>query len=197
MKHQFDISNEKLDQIYEALVYLKMQELRDLLIHLSLPSKGKKNLLIKRIFCFMKTGEIIETPLIPKSAHAPKRYKRKLAPEEPIYYKSYKSDLESRLFFKQLIGEHFHFTAFGNDWLTEKWLRGQTPTYQEYADFWQFEMTKRANSPADPKKEWAYLNFCQHYLKQYPNASRTEMVKAWETKRQTMVDLVHSILGTS
>ncbi|XVN42631.1 MAG: hypothetical protein RCG15_08655 [Candidatus Rickettsia vulgarisii] len=49
---------------------------------------------------------------------------------------SYKNDLRNRQFFKQLIGEHFHFTAIAIDWLNDRWMQGlpPPPTYQEFLE---------------------------------------------------------------
>lgn len=189
-------TNKDLETLFEALHYLKMAELRDILKSFQLPHKDKKPLLIDRIVLFLKTGDCLPSPTIPKHVYAPKGYKRHLSPEEPIYYKTYKSDLETRLFFKQLIGAHFHFTAYGNDWLEEQWLEGKNPTFQDYADFWQAEHLRRKTSPADPKKEWAYLNFCQKYLQKHPNAPRKDMMSEWKKLQKEKAEFVFNMLKT-
>ena len=97
---------------------------------------------------------------------------------------AYKNDLKTRLFFKQLIGEYFHFTAFGIDWLNDRWMEGKPPTYQEFAEMWHKEYEKRKKTPVPPKEEWAYINFVQNSLSISPTASQESINHAWECERQ-------------
>ncbi len=65
---------------------------------------------------------------------------------------SYKNDLKTRLFFKNIVGDHFHFTAFGIDWINEKWMEGNPPTYRDYATMWQSEVDRRKNMDQRQRK---------------------------------------------
>lgn len=106
----------------------------------------------------------------------------------------YKNDLKNRLFFKGLIGDHFHFTAFGIDWLNKRWMDGHPPTYREFALMWQEEYAQRKRSVVQPKKEWAYINFVQHYGAQHSNASRTRMMQAWALEREQHIKRIEQLL---
>jgi len=97
-------------------------------------------------------------------------------------------------FFKKLIGQHFHFTAFGQDWILSRWREGNPPTYSEFAKFWQEEYLRREKSEANPKKEWAYLNFIRQFHKEYPDASKQDITKEWERKRKEKFKQAKSIL---
>ena len=110
---------------------------------------------------------------------------------------NYKNDLKTRLFFKKIIGEHFHFTAFGIDWLNERWMLGNPPTYQEFADMWEDEYRKRQKTPASAKEEWAYIRFVQGYLIHSPESSRDALNTAWENERQRHKSIAKSMLGMS
>lgn len=66
------------------------------------------------------------------------------------------------MFLKKLIGDYFHFTAFGVDWVDERWMDGNPPTYQEFVDMWRAEYKRRQETPANPKEEWAYINLCNN-----------------------------------
>ena len=107
---------------------------------------------------------------------------------------AYKNDLKTRLFFKELVGPHFHFTAYGIDWLEEHWYKGKPPTYNEFAVFWQKEHERRVHKPETPKKEWAYLNFLQHYKEKNPDAPKNEMLDAWARERKNAVYSVMTLL---
>lgn len=129
------------------------------------------------------TGEILQPKKIPTISKAETGKKYPLKPDTLILYGAYKNDLTTRNFFKKLIGEHFHFTAFGQDWIAKRWQQGKPPTYSEFAKAWQKEYLKRKSSKANPKKEWAYLNFLQRFLTQHPNASKQQLALAWKKER--------------
>ena len=109
---------------------------------------------------------------------------------------SYKNDLKTRLFFKSIIGDHFHFTAFGIDWINARWFAGNPPTYQEFADMWITESEKRVLEGSVPKKEWAYINFTQKFIAQVPNASRQQLLYAWETERGHNKAFIETLFAT-
>lgn len=167
----------------QHLLYLHMQELRDLCEKYALPNKGKKQALIARVVHFVETGEIITEPKLPAISKAKKGVDYPLKPHTLILKGSYKNDLKTRLFFKELIGEYFHFTAFGQDWIYERWLEGKPPTYQEFAEMWKVEYAKRKKWGTTPKEEWAYINFTQKFMGEHPNAYRARLLKAWEAER--------------
>lgn len=177
-------------QLFESLYFLKMAELKKLCLQLNLPSAGAKAEIIDRIKHFITTGKILEIPPIPAISKAQKGKSYPLAPQTLMLIGAYKNDAQTRAFFKKFIGNHFHFTAFGIDWLNLRWKQGTPPTYQEFADMWQKEYTKRKMQKPEPKKEWALITFVQRYMEAHPNASHTEVMKAWHKKRAEMVALV-------
>lgn len=148
----------KKDQqiLHDALHYMNMAELNDVCSELKIPHVGMKATIIARIMYFLETGKILTEPIILDISRAKKHQVVLLRPESLILYGTYKNDLATRLFFKKLIGEHFHFTAVGHDWIKVRWLEGNRPTYQEFADFW--EEARRLNKIC-PKQKWAYLSF--------------------------------------
>jgi hypothetical protein len=102
--------------------------------------------------------------------------------------------LITRNFFKKLIGPHFHFTAFGIDWLNERWLDGNPPTYKEFADYWIQETAKRKIKKEKPKQEWAYINFLQQAQKDFPNDSKSTLLSKWEKLRAEKAKFAQDIL---
>jgi hypothetical protein len=131
---------------------------------------------------------------MPEISKAKKNQQYPLKPETLMLIGSYKNDAKTRAFFKQLIGPHFHFTSFGIDWINARWKAGNPPTYQEFADMWQYEYQKRKKQPVEPKKEWALINFMQCYAVEHPYASKEEAMKAWKIARAEKVAFVHRML---
>lgn len=188
------LSEYELAILYEVLHYLKMEELRAICEFYTLATNGKKFDLIRRITTFIQGDEVVEAPAIPMISKA---QKGRLYPIEPDAYMvcgAYKNDAKTRAFFKKIVGEHFHFTAYGLDWLNERWHSGNPPTYRQFAQFWQQEHEARKQRTAQPKKEWAYINFTQRYLKQFPDASRAMIAAAWKQEREKHVREVEKIL---
>lgn len=165
----------------ESLNFLHVVELKEICAKLALSEQGKKVTLIQRVAIFIETGNKMTSPNYPAVSCAKPKTKYELDENSLMLKGAYKNDLKTRLFFKKLIGEYFHFTAFGIDWLELRWLEGKPPTYKEFAQMWKLEYERRKQNPAPPKLEWAYINF----LQDHPNFSRTEVLAAWEkTRRQ-------------
>jgi hypothetical protein len=177
------LTQEEQELLFEDLYFLTMQELRELSVHFGLSKKGKKAFLIDALKQFLSTGQILHEPQIPSVSRARPRQSIPLAPDSLILKGSYKNDLKTRLFMKSLIGPHFHYTAYGVDWINERWLKGEPPTYEEFARAWQEEYRATQTSKRPPKKEWALINFVQEYQKRHPQASKEETLQAWKDIR--------------
>lgn len=187
--------NSNKDVLHTALLHCKMAELKRVCEKLALDFSGKKGELIERIVTFIATGKKIESPLMPEKSKAKRGVHYSLAPETLILSGAYVNDLATRIFFKTIIGEHFHFTAYGIDWLNERWMAGNPPTYAEFAEFWEAERLRRKKKTPEPKEEWAYINFLQDYFAQHPHAPQKEAMQAWKKKREEMVQVVWQMLG--
>ena len=198
------ISNQQLTLLKEALLFLHTDELRHICAQFSLPIKGKKGVIIFGILHFIKTGELITEACIPDISRAKPGSDYPPCPDTLILKGAYKNDLKARLFFKQLIGEYFHFTAFGIDWINDRWVDGNPPTYQEFADMWKKEYQRRKQFGSTPKEEWAYINFTQKFFHDHKNSSHsttTEAKKnawknAWKNEREKQKKIVKEILNT-
>ena len=171
-----------------SIVFFNIQELKRMCEGLRLPGAGKKMALITRIMTYLETGEVVLSPLIPAVSRPQRGEKQELAPAAKMLYGSFKNDAATRAFLKTLVGKHFHYTAFGLDWLNERWLAGNPPTFAEFATFWQAETNARKKQKAPLKKEWALLNFVMAYIKKYPEAPREEVVIAWKHERALQVE---------
>jgi hypothetical protein len=184
-----DIQNSSLKkfeitQLRKSLMFLHVKELKKLSLHLSLIDKGNKKMIILRICHFLLTKEKLTTPKFPKKSCAQLGKEYIINTNQLMLKGAYKNDLKTRLFFKHLIGPHFHYTAFGIDWLNERWMDGNPPTYLEFADMWEEEYRKRKKSPAAPKEEWAYINFVKKFLINFPKASKVDINQAWQAEHK-------------
>jgi hypothetical protein len=188
------ISDQVLKELFDALHYMNMQELRAFCKAHHIPSTENKALLIEKIMHFVKTGTILPVIEFPANAFAKKGTVYPLEPNTKILHGSFKNDLKTRNFFKKLVGDHFHFTAFGIDWIEERWFAGNPPTYQEFADMWQREYERRKKIKAQPKKEWALLNFMQRYQEEFPNATKQEVMREWKTEREKQAKHAQQLL---
>lgn len=185
----------ELESLRESLTFLHVNELREVATHLDLLEKGSKMSVILRILHFKKTGEKLTAAKFPSSSCAKRGENYPLELASFMLKGSYKNDLQTRLFFKGVIGEHFHFTAFGIDWLNERWMLGAPPSYQEFADMWKDEYKKRQKMPAPPKEEWAYIRFVQRYLTNSPESNRETLNTAWESEREKHKSIVKALLA--
>lgn len=192
------LTNQEQQNLYDALLYMKMAELKKSCQMLSLPDGGKKIDLIDRIMTFIKTGKIQKSPIIPDISYAKNYPPQVLHNSSLMLYGDYKNDANTRAFFKKIIGAHFHFTAFGIDWLNDRWLKGAPPTYQEFADYWVKETAQRAIRKPEPKGEWAYINFLQRIDKESPDMQKADILYAWKQlraeKAQHAQNMIHKIV---
>jgi len=145
------LSPSDFDQLNQSLLYLHVEELKEITVQLHISDKGAKGAIIAHILHFLQSGEELALPKFPAVSCAKKGVVPPLSPKSLILRGAYKNDFATLLFFKSLIGERFHFTAFGIDWLNERWLQGNPPTYQEFADMWIAETERRSHEKAAPK----------------------------------------------
>jgi hypothetical protein len=183
----------ELSNLQNSMNYLHVRELKAYCEKFGLSLKGKKSTLIYRVIHFLKTGEKLEIAKYPINSISKSNKDYTPKPRDLILKGLYKNDLKTRLFFKSIIGQHFHFTAFGVDWLEQRWIDGNPPTYQEFANMWSKEYVLRKTNGSNPKAEWAYITFVKNYLAKHAQVSRTELLKQWELERlrhKSLVDII-------
>jgi len=191
---KISLTNKTINDFSDALHYMKMTELRASCFKLSLPATGKKAEIITRIISFVTTGNITANKTMPASSLAKNYQPQPLRKESLMLYGSYKNDAITRALFKHIIGLHFHFTAFGIDWLNERWFAGKPPTYQEFADYWVKETARRKTTPSKPKQEWAYLSFLQRATQQKADMPKQELMVAWKKLRAQKAAFAQGII---
>lgn len=193
----YRFNSHQKEELFKALFYLKMSELRNLCITMGLLSKGEKMNLIERIKHYINTGQELKPQIIPSISKGKSREVYPLKEGTLILYGSFKNDLKTRIFLKSLIGNHFHYTAYGIDWIKERWFAGKPPTYAQFADYWQSEYSARQKVKAPLKPEWAYLNFLEQFKTQNPNASKLDANDAWNALREMQVKKIELLLNVT
>lgn len=185
-----------LKNFKNALYFLSVEELKDICNKLKLPSNCRKAGLIQHVISFVESGTTLKNPSFPEISKAAPKKIYPLKTDTLIVIGSYKNDLQTRLFFKKIIGTHFHFTAFGIDWIKEKWLAGTPPTYGEFAKFWQEEYERRKKEKPKPKQELAYMNFVQKYhLTNKNSLKKDQLVQEWTKTRVEQFSIVKTFLS--
>jgi len=187
------LSLDDLVMLEHSIFFLKVGELKKLCERFDLPFNATKKILINRILIFLKTGSRIKEREIPENVKGKGRV-LPLVPSMKIMFGSYKNDLVTRVFMKKLVGDHFHFTAFGIDWIRDEWLAGKIPTYGEFAKLWKKEYECRKNTKNEPKKEWALTCFALDFRQKHPKATRRQVIFAWAIERSKQVDVVMNII---
>ncbi len=118
---------EKGGLLKTSLLYLHVKELQDFCKKLQCTSDGKKIDLVFRLIALYGTGKKTTLKDYPPQSIRSKRHPPALSMTSLILKGTDKNDLKTRLFFKEHIGSYFHFTAFGIDWIQERWLEGSPP----------------------------------------------------------------------
>lgn len=179
------LSPSELAELAQALNFQKMDELKWSCEQLQVSARGKKGEIIERIIHFAKTGSRQAPNTLPNTVTADPNKSYPIGINEPILAGAYKNNTQTRLFFKNEVGPHFHFTAFGQEWIRQQWQKGTAPTYGQFAAFWQTEYSARKHAEKKPRAEWAYLNFMQKYQKEHQTSSRKEMAATWKEAQRS------------
>ena len=167
----------------EAIQYQITDEVKRCCEYLGLPVSGTKGDMIARMMLFIKAGKVLEKPKLPEVSKAKRGESYPFAPDTLILKGSYKCSHDTRAFLKQLVGPHFHFTYYGQNWIRERWQQGSPPTYLEFAVFWEEERIARKSKDATPNREWAYLHFAKAFKQNNPNASQKYLANSWHMVR--------------
>jgi hypothetical protein len=185
-----------MDILRIALNHMNMKELKDECRSLGIRPTGRKGDIVNGILSLVRGTKNAIAKSIPHNCQARPERVYPLKKRTLILCGSYKNNDPTRAFLKSLVGPHFHFTAFGQDWIRRRWAEGKPPTYAEFARAWQQEhLRRRSLKSARPKKEWAYLNFVQRFRKKNPALDPSELASEWKQQRAAQAALAQRILG--
>lgn len=190
-----NFENFELEKIEKFLYFLKVGELRSLTKKLGLSEKENKRFLVKNIIYFLKYKKIPEERKMPKISKAERWKRYEIGLDELILKGVYKNDRKTKEFFQRYIGAYFHFTAFGIDWINDRWFAGNPPTYKEFIDMWIDEYEGRKNEKVDLKVEWAYMRFSKEHLEKNPGESKSEIIKEWNIERNKNLEFIRETFG--
>ncbi len=180
--------------LHDTLDYLNVSELKQACAMFDLPSKGKKGDIITRIITYLDSGVVTQLPTVPPQSLAKNHPPQDLRPKALMLQGGYKNDAKTRALFKEMIGPHFHYTAFGVDWLMDRWLQGDPPTYQEFADYWVEETERRKLTKVKPKSEWRLITFMQEMHAAHPLLTIADLFQLWHHVRNEKVKKAFEIL---
>ncbi|MEL6224163.1 MAG: SAP domain-containing protein [Cyanobacteria bacterium J06627_8] len=183
-------------QLAESIYYLKLDELRLICQSLSLPERGAKGMLVKRVL--NAVGVVSEDVRAISAGREIKfpGYRGPLKPEQYILPGHYTNGSRMRTKLKTLIGEHFHFTNYGMEWIRERWRTKQYPTFEEFATFWQQEYERRqSGGEFESLATNARVRFFRAL--EGKGLTRNQLEAAWQAERLRHVKLVSSILKIS
>ncbi|MCD4756590.1 SAP domain-containing protein [bacterium] len=166
---------------FQDFYWLKV-ELVDFCREIGISGSGGKIEIAGRIEKYLKTGKIENK----KSKNGgKKRGNIQKTPENinEVIPDNYTSSQLFREYFKSIIGQHFHFTAY-----MKKYMETHPGiTFKEYVNEWQAEYERRKNKNYHPKimKSCEYNQYIRDFFKDNPNKTRNEAIKYWKIKKST------------
>jgi len=100
----------------------------------------------------------------------------------------YKCDAETRVFFKSMIGKHFHFTAHLQQFRREQQRMGVRLTYGDLVREWvaEYERRKDPNYRSSIARSWEYNQFVRDFMGDKPRNTGKEIseaAQAWNVIR--------------
>nr|WP_318540569.1 DUF6434 domain-containing protein [Terribacillus saccharophilus] len=145
-----------------------------------LPVSGSKMEITARIESFLRDG-LIEKPK-QKQSRRKKRSKEPLS-RSTVITEDHRCSQDVRAFFKQEIGEHFHFSTYIQDYFRANIGK----TYEDAINAWHEEQTRKQD-PAykkDIAPQFEYNRFIREFFSNPINKgkSRSQAVEAWNKKK--------------
>jgi hypothetical protein len=126
-----------------------------------LSTAGQKQDIVARIESFLKTGKAAKAP----KARKPTERRGPITKRTRVT-EAFKSDDETREFFKSVIGPHFHFTAQMQQWRKDKQRAGVPITYGDLVREWLDEKERRKDKKyrSPLQRTWEYNRFVRDFL---------------------------------
>jgi SAP domain-containing new25/Domain of unknown function (DUF6434) len=141
--------------------YWYLDELVEFCRQHGLPTTGQKREIVARIESFLKTGKVAAAP-------KPRKPTKRRGPitMRTRVTEAFKSDAETREFFKTAIGPHFHFTAVLQQFRRDKQRDGVPITYGDLVREWLAERERRKdkNYKSPLQRSWEYNRFVRDFL---------------------------------
>jgi len=163
-------------EIFKDYYWLK-EELQSFCRENGMSATGSKIEISNRIETFLLTGEIIK-PIRKRSANKKVQNKRELS-LDTVIEENHRCSQEVRAFFKEAIGEEFHFSTYIQNYFKANIGR----TYRDVVDAW-YEEKERMKAPSYKKQiapQFEYNQFMRDFFSDPVNKgrSRGEAIEAW------------------
>jgi len=183
-------SPQQIEDLQQAIFYLKMSELRDLSQSLGISYEGQKRQLIFRVMQRVRGKENQETA----SPTRVRSGKQEYSLDSFLRPETYTNGSAARRFLKQEIGAHFRFTTYGMDWIKQQWDIGNVPTFREFIRFWEQEYLERKGGKCVASKpELARVTFFRR-MAELGDYRKVELEALWQDTRLRHVQIVRSII---
>ncbi|MCK5475273.1 MAG: cytoplasmic protein [Candidatus Pacebacteria bacterium] len=165
--------------------YWMKEELVSFCREIGISCSGGKIEITGRIVEYLKTGKIEN-----KKRKIKKCIQRMPKNINDIIPDNYSSSQLFREYFRSIIGQHFHFTAYMATYMKDR----PEITFKEYADEWQAEYERRKNKNYHSKimKSCEYNQYTRDFFKDNPNKTRADAIKYWKIKKSMRGDNVYS-----
>jgi hypothetical protein len=173
---------------FKAFYWLK-EELVAFCREIGINNSGGKIDIADKIAGYLRTGKI-ESKNTSKGEKIKKGIQKIPESINDVIPDNYTSSQLFREYFKSIIGQQFHFTAY-----MKKYINGhQGITFKEYADEWQAEYERRKNKNYKPKimKSCEYNQYIRDFFEDNPDKTRGEAIKYWKIKKSLRGDNVYN-----
>ena len=169
--------------------YWLKEELVTFCREIGINSSGGKIDIANKIEVYLRTGKIERkrTSKIGKTKKGIQKIPENINDAIPDNYTS--SQL-FREYFKSIIGQHFHFTAY-----MAKYIKDHPGiTFKEYADEWCAEYERRKNKNYQPKimKSCEYNQYMRDFFKDNPDRTRADAIKYWKINKSLRGDNIYN-----
>lgn len=157
--------------------YWLKDELFSFCKYYDLPRNGSKDELTKRIYIYLKTGNIAEPP---KNKQIKIQKENNTLSLDAKIPEGYRNDERHRAFFRSEIGEHFRFNVAFMNWMKQN----PGKTYRDAILEWKRIVDeKKQGKKTDISSQFQYNQYTRDFFEANPNANRSDAIKCWKYKK--------------
>ncbi len=158
MPQLLDLDSKRQQKLFEDLSLLSFDELQpfcqkhSIPYHIYIQTKNdavktsdldSKEMVLKRIKYYLQTGKVQKETIFPSRVVNVDKVSENLKPTDKIYYGQYKKgNRVIKRVLTQITKGQFKFGEIDYDLIRSYWLRGEIPTYQEFALSWVVAVKK-------------------------------------------------------
>ncbi len=168
--------------------YWIQEELVSFCRKIGINCSGGKIEIANRIVKYLKTGKI-EKKNTNKNRGTKKGIQRIPKNINEVIPDNYSSSQLFKKYFKSIIGQHFHFTAYMAKYMKDR----PEITFKRYINEWQAEYKRRKDKNYHPKimRSCEYNQYIRDFFKDNPKRTRVDAIKYWKIKKSLRGDNVY------